>query len=182
MATYPDPSEVLSGVQYGPNDTDYTGTLSGLSVEQEAKLDAIKAQTDLITTSQLSVVSPFASSSLTIKRGDTYSTAAGQTLTIAKPSGASWPSDLTDWTVTFRASVIADRLAGVASGDDSEIEKEAVVAVATGSQSIRIDLTAADTGTLHVGGNVWEWALEAVHATNGTNTLISGTMTVVTDA
>jgi hypothetical protein len=143
-------------------------------------IDAIKDQTDLITSTQLTVASPFENTSLTIKQGDTYSVAAGQTLTVTEPAGANWPDDLTSsWTVTFNASVISSRTAAAtAAGATATLTKTCVV---TGASSVRIDLTAANTTGLYVGANVWEWELEAVHLTNGTNTLISGVMTVVDD-
>jgi hypothetical protein len=143
-------------------------------------IDGIKDQTDTITSGQIQVVGAFAGTSLTIRRGDTYSTASGQTLAVSKPSGASWPADISaaGWTLTFYADVMSNHTAEVGGSDVSTLT---VTATATSATTFRIDLTAAQTASLFVGANKWEWEVEAVHATNGTNTLISGSMTVVGD-
>lgn len=119
---------------------------------------------------------------LTIVRGDSYSSAAGQTLSIDKPTGESWPTLDGTWTVTFSARL---RDTTAATGTTTLT----VTAVVVDSDTVRIDLTAANTtgldlgptaGTGSKGAHAWNWELEASKSTDR-NTLIRGMMTVQKD-
>ena len=72
-ATYPEPDEVLAGVEYGPNGNDYTGTLVDLSAVLSA-LAAIQSKTDLIGTGSAITNAPVTAlgNLTTIVIGDDY--------------------------------------------------------------------------------------------------------------
>lgn len=148
----------------------------GLSAAQQTQLNSIQNQTNLITTSQVLTIGPFATSTLTLKRGDSYGSAAGQTISIPKPTGASWPSLDGTWTVTFTANVKSD-YTGEAGGAAITLTKACVVVDAN---TVRLDLTASDTNTLMLGAGKWEFDIQAAKSTDR-NTLLTGSMTVVAD-
>jgi hypothetical protein len=151
------------------------GVSGGFTSTDRTTLAAIKSQTDLITTGQILVISAFASGTLTIKRGDSYSSAAGQTIVIAKPSGASWPS-LIGQAITFTANVLADYVPD-ADGADTTFTAAGTVLDST---TLRIDITHAATSNLMVGAGIWEFDIQASLG-DERNTLLLGSMSVVAD-
>lgn len=111
--------------------------------------------------------------SFRIRKGDSYGATSGQRITVTKPAGASWPSDLTGWTLTFTASK--------RSNNDQSGDATLTVTCAHGtetgsSQSFYIDLTAANTDSLATGLYDYD-----VQASSGVlrNTLVGGLMRVM---
>jgi len=143
---------------------------SGGSGDVSTVLQEIKSQTDLITANNVTVINAYASGSITIKRGDSYSETSGQTISIPKPSGASWP-DLSDgWTLTFTANKASNN----ENSGTGTVTKTCVV---VSSSTFRIDLTTNDTD-LAIGS--WDFDVQATKGSDK-NTLILGAMTVIED-
>jgi hypothetical protein len=108
-------------------------------------------------------VSPgYANGSITIRKGDSYGSTSGQRLTITKPTGANWPSDLASlpWTVVFTATKI-NKGDGTASSTIGPI-----TCTINSATSVDVPLTAAQTAlVLHTKAtddvNGWQWDLQA---------------------
>lgn len=173
-ATTPDNTSVYQIVGAPAGDTSVAG---GLTAGQAAQLTAIETATALITAGGVTVSSPVSADGLliTIVRGDTYNVAAGQTLTWTGAAGA-WP-DLTSGSVTFtlRDSAEAVAITGAAT----------IVASGVGTQSVRMDLTAAQTAALTPGDPPGEQShtfdVQATLATGEKVTLALGAAIVLKD-
>lgn len=132
-----------------------------------------------LTDGAIRVVSPFQSGSFAIVRGDSYLNADGNARSFGKVDGATWPTDLTGWTITFTCNPTDDLLE--TDSDAVGFTATGTVVTATGdSQAVRFDFTAAQTGALtpSVGGYKYD-----VQASKGNSrvTLETGVLTVVED-
>jgi hypothetical protein len=132
-----------------------------------------------LTDGAIRVVSPFQSGSFAIVRGDSYLNADGNARSFGKVDGATWPTDLTGWTITFTCNPTDDLLE--TDSDAVGFTATGTVVTATGdSQAVRFDFTAAQTGALtpSVGGYKYD-----VQASKGNSrvTLETGALTVVED-
>lgn len=137
------------------------------------KIEAIKSRTDLITAQAIQIVRDPASDP-ELKRGDSYDAGSGQTITLLRLAGNSWPADLAPWALKFRVwPTDADVSVSV-------IDVEAVATLPTGEQTLRVDLTAAQTSLL-VPDATYEYEVEA-RLDGRVNTLRGGRVRVIADA
>ena len=172
------------------------GTYDATTDSQEAMAEAIAAvdatagsaptATEIWTHAQRSltdgairVVSPFQSGSFAIVRGDSYLNADGNARSFGKVDGATWPTDLTGWTITFTCNPTDDLLA--ADPDAVGFSATGTVVTATGdSQAVRIDFTAAQTATLSVEDGGYKYDVQASSGSSRA-TLETGYMAVLED-
>jgi hypothetical protein len=132
-----------------------------------------------LTDGAIRVVSPFQSGSFAIVRGDSYLNADGNARSFGKVDGATWPTDLTGWTITFTCNPTDDLLA--ADPDAIGFTATGTVVTATGdSQAVRIDFTAAQTATLSVEDGGYKYDVQASSG-NSRATLETGFMAVLED-
>lgn len=138
------PSELSSGGTFN-NTTDaleaQADTGGSLTAGQQAQLDAIETATALITAGGVTVSSPVSADGqlLTIVRGDTYNVASGQPITFTAAAGV-WP-DLTG--ATAKTFTIRN-----AAGTSVLTVTPTITAAGAGTQSVRVDLTSAETAVL----------------------------------
>lgn len=150
----------------------YWGPLLTGSVQTQ--LGSIQAKTDIITNNQVYVISPLLTGTLHLVKGESYGSGSGKTLGFVKPSGASWPADLIDFTVTFNAQIAPDNT----NSGTTTLAKTMVHVVDTGvSQEVRLDLLTTDTDGLALGR--WDYTISASDGTD-VNVLQSGAMFVRT--
>jgi hypothetical protein len=109
-----------------------------------------------------------AAGDVTLVRGDTYSATDGRALAW---SSSSWP-DLTGATITMTARDKSDAVGLSASG--------VVSGAGTGTQTVRVELSATDTAALTVGFRTYQYDVEAVIAGRHI-TLVRGYLTVLAD-
>jgi hypothetical protein len=136
------------------------------------QLAAIKARTDLITTGQITIVSPVSPEGtlLTIVRGDDCTIAAGQAIEFTF-SGC---PDLTGAAVTLTIRHPATKAV--------ELAKAGTVIVAgAGPQTVRFEPTAAETNELTVGVEVLRFDVQATLASGAIRTPVRGNVTVLAD-
>ena len=132
-----------------------------------------------LTDGAIRVVSPFQSGSFAIVRGDSYLNADGNARSFGKVDGATWPTDLTGWTITFTCNPTDDLLA--ADPDAIGFSATGTVVTATGdSQTVRVDFTAAQTATLSVEDGGYKYDLQASSG-NSRATLETGYMAALED-
>lgn len=95
----------------------------------------------------MSVVSNVGNGFLAIVQGAAYNGSYNNLLTFTAPANVTWPSDLTDWTITLTASIVpGNPNAGAAS-----VDWTMAAAVPTGSQELTLTLTSAQTSLLAYG-------------------------------
>lgn len=125
------------------------------------------------------IVSPFQAGSFTVIRGDSYLNADGNERLFTKVSGATWPTDLTGWTITFTCNPTDDLLAADASAVG--FTATGAIVTATGdSQAVRVDFTAAQTDTLSVADGGYKYDVQASSGSSRA-TLETGFMAVMED-
>ena len=130
-------------------------------------LDTLLSRT---ASGDVTVSSPFnaTSNNITVNAGDTYNAASGQRITV---DSTAWP-DLTGATATDAVKM--------RSRDRRHTITVDVVLVATGggTQTIAIDLTAAQTAGMVVGAKVYDYDVNPALATSEVVTLVKGKVTV----
>jgi len=124
------------------NATDGLGALKSL-------LDDIKAKTDLLGTGVVTVVSPVRNiDDVEIVQGDDYNNTDGRALDWVNAAGT-WP-DLTGAAIKFTAT----------KDGETPFTKAGTVVTPTGAnQTVRVELTAAETAPLAVGK--WNYDVQA---------------------
>lgn len=125
----------------------------------------------------ITAVSFVYANSVTIYEKDAYLTADGRQIPFNKPTGASWPPNLTGWAITFTATKTAQNT----STGTTTLTTSGTVTIATGdAQQVTVDLTSTQTTGLAPGMGNKGYVFDIV-ATNGTDraTLVSGLMSVV---
>ena len=114
---------------------------------------------------------------LTIVQGDSYLNSAGTAIVFTKDTGYVWPTDLTSYTVSIKATPTTQTLADT-PGATALGPITGTVVTATGSgQAVRFDLTAAQTAALTAGANGYTYDVQAASGSERA-TLVMGTMTV----
>lgn len=148
----------------------------GGGTDYSDQLDAIQAQTDKITTSQVNVVNPFKNGTLTLTAGCSYTTAGGNAISIPKPDGVAWPADLSGYTVTLHAKVSEDTPV-TDSTLDGKFTTTIAVTDPTGAQTLSINALAATTTADAATGKAyrWEYSIRAVSGSTVVE-LISGAL------
>lgn len=133
----------------------------------------IRQKTDLISSGQLSVVSPIAANGrLQLVHGDEYSVAGGDAIEWSDSSGR-WP------TLPF-GTAIAFTLYHVPTGTVA-LTKAGILVAGTGSPKVvRLELTEAETGALQV-GDVYRYDVQAILPGTITRTLVIGPCLVLAD-
>jgi hypothetical protein len=160
--------------------------LSGASLAAAADVDALSdslpsaVASALATTANVNIYAPATGSTLDLYRADAYqnSEGSGRSITITKSASEThWPTTLSS--VKFTCKPTADTLEDVPAAA-SLTDIACTVIQATGSQSFRLELTAAQSDDLTAGTGAYEFWFRANTATN-TATLRSGRMTVRPD-
>lgn len=136
--TTPDNTSAYQIVGTPAGDTSVAG---GLTAGQAAQLTAIETATALITAGGVTVSSPVSADGqlLTLVRGDTYNVTSGQPITFTAAAGV-WP-DLTG--AAAKTFTIRN-----AAGTSVLAVTPTITAVGAGTQSVRVDLTSAETAVL----------------------------------
>ena len=138
----------------------------------DATLAAVKAKTDLLVTSSVTMTVPVSSSGaiLTLTRGDDYSATDARSLDW---TGTGWPV-LTTAAILFTMRHKTTGAVGLSVAGS-------VVVGGSGSQTVRAELTAAQTGVLSVGDGVYHYDVQATLASGRIVTLVRGLVTVQRD-
>lgn len=137
--------------------------------------DALDSILNQFATGRVYLIRAYLNGEIEIRKGDSYSAASGQRITVSKPPGASWPTTLEGLTLTFTAR---KRGNNSNAGEGTLGPITCVHGTETGSgQSFYIDLTRADTDGLAVG--MWDYDVEASNGSTIYNTLVSGPMRVL---
>ena len=130
-------------------------------------LDTLLSRT---ASGDVTVSSPFnaTSNNITVNAGDTYNAASGQRITI---DSTAWPN-LSGATVTDAVKMRSRDRRHTITVD------VALVATGGGTQTIAIDLTAAQTADMVVGAKVYDYDVNPALATSEVVTLVKGKVTV----
>lgn len=151
---------------------------SGHSESVQDQLDAIIAQTSLITSSNVVALVPFVNGTLNLIRNNDYTNSNGTAIAVTKPSGATWPTDLTGYTLTFTANINTDK---ASTTTPTTFSGTATVTQATGaSQAFRLEFTDTNLNALALGSGAYDFGVKAVSGSI-VKTLITGAVNVVKD-
>jgi hypothetical protein len=165
-----------AGAVYATSDEpfEWDGSAQRTIAGVEATLAAIEAQTNKIATNNTTLIGSMVNGQLSIVAGDSYTATSGKAIAIPRPAGATYPADLTGWTVTLHASAKASTIGQGATSFSTVL---AISNPAT-TQDLTINaLPASTTSGLVPGINGWTFSIVATK-TSDVNTLMSGVLSV----
>lgn len=134
------------------------------------QLARIAAKTDLISANNVTYTTPVTpqTGDLTLVRGDDYTVTSGRAL-------PQWSND--DWAI-FDLPTAAITFRARARYSEAPFER---AAAAISGTSVQVELTAAQTASLAVGHEAYQYDLEAALASGDVITLAQGRITVIED-
>lgn len=149
-------------------------TSSGSAGEALGRLGDVQAKTDLLGTGQVTVSSPVdpVTWNIRLTQGDDYDDDEGRSLEWTNENGTWGDGDITSNTVSFK---VTNKKTGQAA-----ISKAGSVVTPTGTQKIRVELTAAETAALTEAGDAYKYQIRIVEENNHIETRIEGNVFVTT--